>query len=258
MKLVLRILTSVTFAVSTSSTLAESLKYQFPAAGVAYYVGVLTDSDVDQFISAAKDKNIKELMITSQGGSILAGVQLGRWVRSNRVEVVVDRLCMSSCANYVFPAGKGKIIRPGSLVIWHGGAEQKDFRELRERMSRIVRAKSLGETVSIEDEAFHADNTSPSKLWDVQTLAQKELFAELGVDEYITRLGQEPVFYGKPWTTTIETMKLFGIDGILADDRYGSGEYLAKAAKSIGLNNIPMVLSATRSGPGTLIQVLSD
>ena len=78
------------------------------------------------------------------------------------------------------------------------------------------------------------------------------------MDEYITRLGQEPVFYDKPWTTTIETMKLFGIDGILADETYGSSEYVVTAAKKIGLENIPMLLRVTRSERGTEIQVLSD
>jgi hypothetical protein len=246
----------MTLSLSTSNALAVGSKFQFPAEGIAFYVGTLTDADVDGFITAAAEKGIKQLLITSPGGTMLAGIKLGRWVMTNNAEVVVDKLCMSSCANYVFPAGSKKIIRPDSLVIWHGGAEQKDFRELRERMSRVVRAKTLHESLSKDDERFYVDNAAQSKLWDTQTQAQRVLFSDLGVDEYITRLGQEPVAYGVPWTTTTDTMKLFGVGEVLADERYGTGDYIARVAKKIGLRSNPVLLKATRNNGGFAIEVL--
>lgn len=256
-RLIKLIFVAVALVTTTDKALAGAPKFKFPADGIASYVGTLTEADVDGFISAAREKNIRHLLITSPGGTILAGVKLGRWVWTHGVEVVVDRLCMSSCANYVFPAGRGKIIRPDSLVVWHGGAEQKDFRELRERMARIVKAKSDGAKLPDEDEKFHADHAAHAGLWDVQTQAQRDLFAQLGVDEYITRLGQEPVFYGAPWTATIATMKLFGIQGILADDKYGTHDYVAAAAQKMGLKTAPILLEAGRNNSGIEIKVLT-
>ena len=40
------------------------------------------------------------------------------------LNVEVGAHCFSSCANYVFPAGKRKILRRHSLLGWHGGALQ--------------------------------------------------------------------------------------------------------------------------------------
>ncbi|MFN3170961.1 MAG: hypothetical protein ACE37E_09745 [Hyphomicrobiales bacterium] len=38
----------------------------------------------------------------------------------------MDAICLSSCANYIFPAGASKIIRADSFVGWHGSETQYD------------------------------------------------------------------------------------------------------------------------------------
>jgi hypothetical protein len=221
-------------------------KFDFPAEGIARYVGSLSDEVVDRFISGAEARSVKYLLISSQGGTVLAGVRLGEWVRSRGVSVAVDQLCMSSCANYVFPAGREKIIRPHSLVVWHGGAEQKNFREMRQRLKHTTEVKTNGGSLSADEERFHAENARFSDIWEAQVGAQKTLLTALQVDEYITRVGQEPFFYGRPWTVPLNTMKLFGISDVLADENYGTLEYVNAAARHIGLKQAPISLEVTR------------
>ena len=55
----------------------------------------------------------------------MLGMDLGDIIFANSLNVEVDEFCFSSCANYVFPAGKTKILNKNSMIGWHGGALQK-------------------------------------------------------------------------------------------------------------------------------------
>jgi hypothetical protein len=63
----------------------------------------------------------KRMIISSAGGSIYLGMDVGEWVRDNGIEVEVDRGCLSSCANYIFTAAKKRYLRAHSTLMWHGG-----------------------------------------------------------------------------------------------------------------------------------------
>lgn len=69
------------------------------------------------------------LQITSRGGPVLEGIKLGHWVYDNKLDVTVGKGCMSSCANYVFPAGRGKYLYKDSALIWHGNSYQENISE---------------------------------------------------------------------------------------------------------------------------------
>lgn len=64
------------------------------------------------------------LKITSGGGDVNLGMDLGEWVFQNQLDVEVIGSCLSSCANYVFTAAKTKFLNPDSILLWHGGAHQ--------------------------------------------------------------------------------------------------------------------------------------
>lgn len=49
-----------------------------------------------------------------------AGRHVGRWVRDMGLVVEVDVICFSSCADYIFPAGRARVIRADAFVGWHG------------------------------------------------------------------------------------------------------------------------------------------
>ncbi len=70
-----------------------------------------------------------KLIINSLGGDGLIGLEMGEWVHRNKISIEVSRHCLSSCANYVFPAGLKKILHKDALLGWHGGYFQNNLRE---------------------------------------------------------------------------------------------------------------------------------
>ena len=102
----------------------ESVTQVYQQGDTIFYIGAISNEANQQF-ARLLDKNIKTLKISSRGGEIMLGMDLGEIVFENGLNVEVDKFCFSSCANYVFPAGKRKILNKNSLLGWHGGALQK-------------------------------------------------------------------------------------------------------------------------------------
>ncbi|BBB61963.1 hypothetical protein UNDKW_3690 [Undibacterium sp. KW1] len=193
---------------------------------VGLYFGVI-DETVNDFISAAADKKIERLYINSQGGDAHFGIIFGHWVYDNQIEVEVPSLCMSACANYVFTAAKTKIIRPSALVIWHGSAEQWTIREMNKKYEDYL-ALSLAGKASKEQIAY-LDSDKLRYEGSNQLLSeQRQFFKKINVNEYITRLGHEPVFYKRVWVATVGVMNKMNIQNISAPEGYGNIDYLKK------------------------------
>lgn len=186
--------------------------------------GRITDEKVDAFIAAneAHLPGAHVLSLSSSGGEVLAAIKLARWVRKNDLDVRVRLMCMSSCANYVFPAGRKKIIDPHALVVWHGSAEQKNFREAQARYDELLAAQQTRELSADERLLLESGRQNYDAMIRYRA-AQRDFFAEIGVDEGITRLGQEPVDYHVyGWTASLKAMARFGIEGVSASPDYGS------------------------------------
>lgn len=69
----------------------------------------------------------KALKISSVGGNVNLGLDLGEWILKNKLDVIVGKICASSCANYIFPAGIKKHLHKDSILIWHGNSYQTDI-----------------------------------------------------------------------------------------------------------------------------------
>ncbi len=52
---------------------------------------------------------------------------LGEWVFANKIDIEVNDYCLSSCANYVFTAGKNKYISNKAIIGFHGGLSSQEF-----------------------------------------------------------------------------------------------------------------------------------
>ncbi len=100
-----------------------------------HYNGRLDKAANEQLFSLYEESITKPdtLVIFSGGGSALLGMDLGDWVYENEINVVVDQLCASSCANYIFTAAKRKGLKKDSVLLWHGNSWQPD-------MDALVRA----------------------------------------------------------------------------------------------------------------------
>jgi len=151
------------------------------------------------------------LVITSKGGDTMAGMELGRWVFRHGLDVIVTELCLSSCANYVFPAGNKKILGANAVLAWHGGAMQEEWD-----------APCSGNFEILHQEGFSCADIENLFEEQLESFRREEklFFAEIGVDQRVPVLGQEPEYRCSTntdeggWDYSIEDMGRLGIKNI--------------------------------------------
>src|SRR6186713_2384544 len=101
----------------------------------AHCSGITLNGDInsDTFVQVkafieAKDCPVrsaaaKKLFVVeaSGGGNGPAAMAIGILLHKNNWDVEVIDLCASSCAIYIFPAGKTKYLNSQSMLLFHGG-----------------------------------------------------------------------------------------------------------------------------------------
>lgn len=189
---------------------------------IVEYIGSLNELGSKSMISLIKTGKYKSVHIDSRGGEILSAMELGAAIHEKKLDVVVKNLCNSSCANYIFPAGKNKKISNGALVIWHGDARQKNFLNI----INALRAKEL----DAKDEITN-DEKNQLRALEKAVAIQDSFYKSLGINGGIARIGQEIDIPVAQWTLTVEAMQKFGINNIDAPDNYGTNEYCSSWLK---------------------------
>lgn len=182
------------------------------------YTGYLNPDGADRAVDFIATGHFKVLRIDSTGGEIMSSMRIGRALHDRRMDVVVRNLCLSSCANYIFPAGARKVIEPGSVVAWHGDARQPNTLLRIELLKEWER--SLGRSaVSAHDRQWIADMRE-------RIATQDAYYAHLGVRDGIARMGHEvsPVVPGF-WALGPRDMGAFGITRVEAPPDYGARAY---------------------------------
>lgn len=156
------------------------------------------------------------LLVSSRGGEIGLGLELGNWVKDNNLDVEVMDVCASSCANYVLPAAKTKYLRKDSVLLWHGSAWQE-----------VVEADGAFK------ESFH-EYLGPMR--DRET----QFYADLKVDNALPVYGQHEIGFldvvvhtfkngfgsAVGYDYSLEDMERFGLTNIvLIDDEWDWRKY---------------------------------
>lgn len=230
----------------------------FPASGtpetgasVAIFNGETVDKSVDAFLKKyGAREDLTEFSVASQGGEILASIRLAKWIKSKNLDVRVRAMCFSACANYLFVAGKAKIIEDGAFVGWHGDAEQKDFREIVKLYTKLLKKRESGgqltraEIIHLKKHKIHFGGLMKAQR------AQAEFYRSVGVNPLVGRFGQEPVNYPSDgWTFTVRAMKLLGIQNVTAHRNYGDDSYFQTLAVHAALvNGGPMLVFDSLDG----------
>lgn len=137
------------------------------------------------------------LRISSGGGDANLGINLGEWVFRNQLDVEVIGNCFSSCANYIFTAGKTKFLNPDSMLLWHGGAHQQGLEE---------QVKAAGEAGKVYLDAWRK--------------REDAFFKTIHVNPEVTTYGQTAAHVVRPKGTVgydynIEDMANFGITNVI-------------------------------------------
>jgi hypothetical protein len=155
------------------------------------------DIDSDSAAAAARhlpDRSLTAIVVTSDGGEVTSALRLARAIRARGLLLIVQRRCISSCANFLFPAARTKAVAPNSLVIFHGG----------------IAPGAFGGLFGDGEER------------DLLTLT-RTFFREIGVDGSIT---YDPPYRRDPrsgvraladeWTATPAALRRHGITGIVS------------------------------------------
>ncbi len=95
------------------------------------YQGEISKENNENAFELFKQAEVKPttLAITSGGGNVDLGMDLGEFVLEHSLDVKVSTFCFSSCANYVFTAGKNKWLGEKAILGWHGDAASAYWRD---------------------------------------------------------------------------------------------------------------------------------
>lgn len=153
------------------------------------------------------------LSIRSVGGAVGPGMALGRWVRERKLDIKVLEFCFSSCANYVFPAARQKVVSNFAVIGYHGGPSsgQVQFDDATKKM--------LDAMPPAQRKAFMDDLDKTIKLDGEQ---ERAFLRWLGVREDLSTLGQRERYQARyendsnmlGWTYSLEGFARFGVRDI--------------------------------------------
>ena len=209
-----------------------------------YYRGMFNRQSVDHFFQQirAVDEPIDTLVINSNAGESDMTRRIGLWVHEHDITVIVDHVCFSSCANYIFTAAPRKIIRSGAIVGWHGSEQSHEYiaqargLTIRELIGELVE-QNLDQAMKDEEaaggevrpELVRARLHSSFTALFYDTRAEQAFLDLIGVPVDALVYGLMPGRYDRTvaapvdgWTFTLEGMARLGITNVAYE---GPGEY---------------------------------
>lgn len=201
------------------SNLIASIANISADSNTVYYNGAINADNVKKVLILIESGKYQTLHINSRGGEIISAMDFGISVFNNKLDVTVTGLCNSSCANYIFPAGRRKKIEVGAFVMWHGDARQKSFLLDQTYLER----KALNNSHNMSENEWARLKYSQASI-----KKQDSFYDLLSIDGQIARLGHE---LNKPiglWALSAERMNVFNIKNIDAPNDYGTTAYCQK------------------------------
>ena len=172
--------------------------------------------------AAAKKTFVVE---ASGGGDGYAALAIGILIHRHHWDVEVVGVCASSCANWIFPAGKTKHLNSESMLLFHGGPHQENIQENIKELEEKVNHELVANGAPIDSVKIgHKDkegvltfnpnlsaagkevleflsiNTdlSPVEKWAQLSSASDQFYRKLGINPLLPEYGQigsyEPIY----------------------------------------------------------------
>lgn len=91
------------------------------------FTGEITQNNASAFVRSIRRVAPKYIVVNSSGGSAIGALNIAEELIGKDVTIIVDKICASSCANYLFVAAEKKIVLHDALVIWHGGPSRQNI-----------------------------------------------------------------------------------------------------------------------------------
>ena len=205
------------------------------------YSGDVHPEGYDALARLAVQGEVTELVVSSLGGEVYWGIKIGEIVHESGWNVRVRGLCFSSCANYIFPAGKDKVIERGGIVGWHGSARQSQFfAEQQGISSRQQIAGSLSLALqegggNLTQEEFDGAILHNIALSETRIELERAYYESIGVDADIAVYAFFPQHFEKAvgaggWTYTVGDMEKFGLGRVTYE---GNEAYPSDRARAL-------------------------
>jgi hypothetical protein len=153
--------------------------------------GRIDDGSATTFLQLLQEPGVRRLVITSPGGLVIPALDMAEALAARGLDVEVPEACFSSCANYVFLAGRHKLLGGPAAVGWHGN------------MTHVLHLQQIGEGRWTRPEIAAA-----------HVLAQREtaFFRRIGVDGFVCWFAKLPPYNVEEfYALSPQDMALFGV-----------------------------------------------
>lgn len=183
--------------------LGVSAQAQSPPATVervgdaVVFRGRIDAASAARFQELLREAAITRVVITSQGGLVGPALDMAQALFERGLDVEVPQACLSSCANYVFPAGRHKRLGHARAVGWHGN------------MTHVLHLHQSGR-----------ESWSEAEIQEARLLARREqaFFRRIGVNGFVCWFGKiAPHDVQEFYALTPRDMARFGIAGVVVD-----------------------------------------
>ncbi len=207
-----------------------------------YYTGNLSKASskvFDAAVAGIARGQVTRMVISSGGGDTVEGRHVGRWVRDMGVIVEVDVICFSSCADYIFPAGRARVIRADAFVGWHGNERTFHVQAARagKRLEDLLAPYVPKDASPEQRAAFFKDFAETTK---VTQKDEADFYAKLGLNDAFAVCAVGDVLEKRPdyagqigWGFSLADMARFGLthtvylgDGVYEKDSARFRQYL--------------------------------
>lgn len=183
--------------------------------------GHITNETAQSFTEALSGQRISRVLLDSSGGLVEPALGIARQIRDRQLDVEVIGNCFSSCANYIFPAGRNKSISGLGIVAWHGN------------IHHLLYLHGTGQRLLPEQDLPHLKNLAAQ---------EDEFCASIGVDGYICWFAKvEPYKVQNLYFLSPEDMARFGLKNVAVRPDYGLSDL---APYNAGAENLRFVTSA--------------
>ena len=163
------------------------------AGDTIVFDGQINRRSAAEFLRLLQDPAVRRLVITSGGGMVTAALDMADALFARGLDVEVPRACRSSCANYIVPAARRKLLRPGA-VAWHGN------------MTHVLYLQQTGQA-----------SWSEELMEGARQLARRErqFYQRVGVDGFVAWFGKvAPYNVDDFYTLSAPDMQRFGMGDI--------------------------------------------
>jgi hypothetical protein len=157
--------------------------------------GRIDQASATTFLQLLQDPRVTRLVITSFGGLVAPALDMAEALHARGLDVEVPESCLSSCANYIFPAGRHKLLGRPDAVGWHGN------------MAHVLYREQAGQ-----------ERWSAPLMADARRLARREaaFFRRIGVDGFVCWFGKIPPYGEREfYALSVRDMARFGIRDVI-------------------------------------------